>query len=244
MDIKTLFETKQAILESKLKILIDHPVCKGDQCESAWIDFFRSFLPSKYAIDRGFVFDKDGSVSEQIDIIIYDALYAPLIFGTESGEKFITAESVYAVFDSKPMIDKANLEYTNKKVQSVVSLRRTSREIINAGKVLPARDITPILGGILAINSVQKHALEKNLNECPYINLGCAIRELSFLAERNDSGDISNFVVSSPEETVLAFFYIMLDELYKIGTVPAIDIRQYASNTLVSMNHFQDKVEE
>ncbi len=43
MDIKSLFNTKQTILESKLSILLEHPVTKGEHCESAWIDFFRSF---------------------------------------------------------------------------------------------------------------------------------------------------------------------------------------------------------
>ena len=100
MNIKSMFKNKQAILESKLSILLDHPVTKGEHCESAWIDFFRSFLPNKYSVDKGFVFDSQGGVSEQIDIIIYDSLYSPLIFGTDAGEKFITAESVYAVFDS------------------------------------------------------------------------------------------------------------------------------------------------
>ena len=124
MDIKSLFNTKQTILESKLDILLEHPVTKGEHCESAWIDFFRSFLPNKYAVDKGFVFDYKGNVSEQIDIIIYDTLYAPLMFGTDAGEKFITAESVYAVFESKPKIDKETLEYANNKINSVITLER------------------------------------------------------------------------------------------------------------------------
>ena len=137
MDIKSLFSTKQKILESKLSVLLDHPVTKGNHCESAWIDFFRSFLPNKYAVDKGFVFDSEGKISEQIDIIIYDALYAPLIFGTDAGEKYVTAESVYAVFDSKSEINKATLEYTNKKVGSVKALKRSRRGVINAGKYYP-----------------------------------------------------------------------------------------------------------
>ena len=109
MNIISMFKTKQAVLESKLSLLLDHPVAKGEHCEGAWIDFFRSFLPSKYSVDKGFVFDAKEKVSDQIDVIIYDSLYAPLIFGTDAGEKFITAESVYAVFESKPKIDKRNL---------------------------------------------------------------------------------------------------------------------------------------
>jgi hypothetical protein len=65
-----------------------------------------------------------------------------LIFGTDAGEKFITAESVYAVFDSKPIINKMNLEYTNHKIETVTKLHRTSREIINAGQVSKPRGLT------------------------------------------------------------------------------------------------------
>ena len=41
MNIKSLLRSKQTLLESKLDVLINHPVTKGDHCEGAWIDFFR-----------------------------------------------------------------------------------------------------------------------------------------------------------------------------------------------------------
>jgi hypothetical protein len=232
MSIKSLFKTKQAILESKLSILLDHPVTKGDHCESAWIDFFRSFLPNKYAVDKGFVFDANGKISDQIDIIIYDALYTPLIFGTDSGEKFVTAESVYAVFDSKPQIDKETLEYTNEKVKSVTCLARSSRAVVNAGRIMPGRPITKIIGGILAIDSVESTTLIKHLETYVHIDVGCAIKKMAFLAKR---GSVVDVEVSSAEETILSFFYIILDELYKLGTVAGIDIRDYADVTVDSI---------
>ena len=39
-------------------------------------------------------------------------------------------------------------------------------------------------------------------------------------------------VTSDVDETVLAFFYLILDELYKLGTVAGLDIRDYADATL------------
>lgn len=234
MNIKTIFENKQKILESKLSILLEHPVTKGDHCEGAWIDFFRSFLPSKYAINKGFVFDSLGQVSEQIDIIIYDALYAPLIFETEAGEKFVTAESVYAVFDSKPQINKSTLDYTNKKIASVNALYRSSRGVINAGQPCPPRTLTKILGGILAVDSISIDSIKKQVKKYEHIDIGCSIKKHSFLVNRKE-GDIS-LRHASGDETVLAFFYFILDELYKLGTVAGIDIRTYANATL---NHFK-----
>lgn len=229
MDIKSLFSTKQKILESKLSVLLDHPVTKGNHCESAWIDFFRSFLPNKYAVDKGFVFDSEGKISEQIDIIIYDALYAPLIFGTDAGEKYVTAESVYAVFDSKPEINKATLEYTNKKVGSVKALKRSRRGVINAGKYYPPRELTHIIGGILAVNLVEIDTINKHIKLYDNIDIGCAIKFHSFLVDWKNNAKLS---WASGEETILAFFYMILDELYKLGTVAGIDIRTYANATL------------
>ncbi len=236
-SIKTLFKTKQAILESKLEVLLGHPVTKGEQCESAWIDFFRNFLPAKYAIDKGFVFDAEGNISEQIDVIIYDSLYSPLIFGTDAGEKFITAESVYAVFDSKPKINKGNLEYTSKKIETVRKLTRTSREIINAGKKCPARNLTRIVGGILAVDAVKTSSIETYLKNNTSIDVGCAIKETAFIVDRSREGADVQF--STREEAILAFFYIMLESLHNMGTVPCIDIRTYATKTVSSINFVQ-----
>lgn len=235
MDINSLFNTRQSLLEAKLSILIDHPVTKGDHCEGAWIDFFRSFLPNKYAVDKGFVFDSNGSVSEQIDVIIYDSLYTPLIFGTDAGEKFITAESVYAVFDSKPKIDKGTIEYTNHKIETVHNLRRTSRGMVNSGKRVPPRELTNIIGGILAVSSIGFDTLLGHLKSNVYIDVGCAPKSLSFIVQRNNNRDFLN-LQSSEHEVVLSFFFIILDELYKIGTVAAIDIRDYAD---ASLNNFK-----
>lgn len=175
------------------------------------------------------MFDSEGNVSEQIDIIIYDALYAPLIFETDAGEKFVTAESVYAVFESKPDIRKKTLEYTNKKVKSVKVLKRTRRGVINAGNYYPPRELTHIIGGILAIDSVKKETIAEQMKLYDNIDIGCAIKSHSFLVDRKNNIKLS---WASGEETVLAFFYMILDELYKLGTVAGIDIRSYANATL------------
>lgn len=236
MSIGNLFEAKQAILKSKLdNILLEHSTTKGEHCEATWIEFFRSFLPSKYAIGKGFVFDSTGQMSEQIDIIIYDALYAPLIFKTDAGEKYVTAESVYAVFESKPKINKGNLEYANGKVASVRRLKRSSRGMINAGKEVPPRELTPIIGGILAVDAVENDTIEKHLGECFCVDIGCAIKKTSFISSRNVDGVLTGVQFSKPEESILSFFYIVLDSLYRLGTVGGVDIRDYADVTVESI---------
>lgn len=237
MDIKSLLEGKQKILKEKLEIILKHPTTKGNHCEEAWINFFRSFLPSRYSVDKGFVFDCKGNISEQIDIIIYDSQYSPLIFITEAGEKYITAESIYAVFDSKSQINKKTLEYTDKKIESVKKLHRTSRNIINGGIEQGACKPKDILGGILAVDSILPKNIQKNMDEYKNINFGCAIKSIAFLSSRDKKdGSLCEFNYSTGEDIILSFFYFVLNELFKLGTVAAIDIREYANATLDNIN--------
>ena len=76
------------------------------------------------------------------------------------------------------------------------------------------------------------------MNLFKYIDLGCAIKNHSFLVNRDTKISLLH---ASGEETVLAFFYIILDELYKLGTVAGIDIRNYANATLDNFKFKLDK---
>lgn len=177
---------KQELLRSKLASKLNHPTTQGDHWEQSWINFFRDFLPSKYALDKGFVFDSKGHFSEQIDIIIYDALYAPLVYETEGEEKYVTAESVYAILESKSEINKENLEYANEKIKSVTSLYRTSRSVINAGSKQAPRELTHILSGILAVNSIGVESVKEYCIDCNQIDLGCAAQKNDISCEARD----------------------------------------------------------
>lgn len=235
LTIQNLMQSKQEQLESSLSIIIEHGPTKGSHCEEEWIGFFEMFLPSRYAVTKGFIIDAFGGVSDQIDIIIYDALYAPLIFETKSKDKYVSAESVYAVFECKQKISKENIEYANDKIDSVRKLHRGKRGIVFGGKSMKSRELTKIIGGILAADAVGFETLKIHLSKNKNIDLGCAIKEYSFLAQRDIKQNLTGCINSSKEEAILSFFYIILDELYKIGTVAALDIRDYADASLTSL---------
>jgi len=74
-----------------------------------------------------------------------------------------------------------------------------------------------------------------------HIDIGCAITKFSFIVCRNEDSSISKLEHSSQKETILAFFYIILDLLYQCGTVAAIDIRDYADVTLESLKLAREK---
>ena len=100
-----------------------HSVTKGDASENVWLDTLGKYLPGRYRAAKAHVVDSEGEFSEQIDIVIYDRQYSPLIF-RYGGQTIIPAESVYAVFEVKQEINAKHVEYACKKVASVRRLCR------------------------------------------------------------------------------------------------------------------------
>lgn len=229
LTIKDILIRRSKALHLDLNFDLSHPTSQGDQCEGKWIEFLRSFLPNRYAAAKGFVFDSGGSISDQIDVIIYDPHHSPLIFIGENGEHYVTAESVYAVFEVKQKADNGNMTYAQEKISSVRDMHRTSREIISSGQIVEPRNLTRIIGGLLCSDSIKQKSLISAFNEHSELDIVC-IPETATLFHCSDG----SYVESNGDEALHAFFYLLLDELYKLGTVAAIDIREYADIALDS----------
>lgn len=207
-----------------------HPVTKGDLTENQWIQFLKGFLPNRYDVSKGFVFDSEGEISEQIDVIIFDPFHSPLIYDASNGEKYVTAESVYAVFEVKQTANKSYLEYAQEKIDSVKKLRRSSRDMISSGRRTGARTPPKIIGGLLATGSINSQTLKSYMLNYSNIDIVCAA-ESATLHKRK-----SGVICSNKDEAIFSFFYLLLDELFKLGTVGAIDIRDYADSALESFS--------
>lgn len=229
MTISDVLSYKAEELRRSLGLDLPHPTSQGDLGEDAWISFLKSFLPSRYAVSKGFVFDSQGKISDQIDVIIYDRHHSPLILETPNGERYVTAESVYAVFEARPEVNEGNIRYALDKINSVRNLHRTSREMIASGKPVGPRELTHIIGGLLAKDSISEESIREHLETYDGVDIVCAASEMT--AFKRSSGEIE---ISDEREALPAFFYLLLDELHKLGTVAAIDIREYAGLALNS----------
>ena len=103
------------------------------------------------------------------------------------------------------------------------------RGMISAGTSVPARSLTPIIGGLLTTRSESKpETIEKNMFSCPNVDIVCAAEDGTF---HKYKGEVQ---ASNGDEAIFSFFYLLLDELFKLGTVAAIDIRDYADLSLES----------
>jgi len=94
------------------------------------------------------VVDSKGELSEQIDVVMFDRQYSPLIFHIEDQE-IIPAESVYAVFEARQTIKRSPYRICTKKVESVRRLYRTSLPILMPVVPMPPRPCRQFLADCL-----------------------------------------------------------------------------------------------
>lgn len=236
IDLKQFFLEFQEGMTHSLNISrkhIQHPGSKGDATETEWITWLSKYLPKRYQVDKAFVVDCNGDISEQIDIVIYDKQYTPFVFH-HSNVIYVPAESVYAVFEVKQDLDKNNLLYACDKIASVRKLKRTSAKIFHAGgEIAKPKPPFQIIGGILTSASTWSPALGdafesiiKDLDDDHFIDMGCSLQDGAFLIKKCD-GSIT-ISRSTQDENLLFFFLNLFMELQKKGTVPAMDVLEYA----------------
>lgn len=219
----------QAQLELSRKSITQSGVL-GEVNENRFIDVLRRYLPRRYAVDTGIVLDSLGKTSDQIDVIVYDNQYTPTLLDQES-HRFVPAEAVYAIFEVKPAIDKAYLEYAADKAASVRKLKRTSIPIVHAGGTFPKKPLFDILGGIVATEITWKQGFESKafkraisgLQGRRFLDAGLAVSGGCF-----DHYD-GNIHTGPLGNGLTYFLFRFLQKLQTVGTVPAVDWSAYGS---------------
>jgi hypothetical protein len=241
-DLTGAFFARQEKLRADLGIgdIATHPGTKGDDTELNWLHMLEEFLPRRYGASQAFVVDSHGSQSEQIDVVIHDRHFSPLLF--EVGNAcFLPAESVYAAFEVRQGLDKGNVEYAADKVETVRSLHRTTAPVPHAGGMYDP--ITPrrIIGGVLTRRSGWSPPFGSPFEECVKsldvkdaegyrwgIDLGCAVEHGGFSVTRdNDTGAIVEIDHSEANVALIYFVMQLLRQLQAVGSAPAIDYTAY-----------------
>ena len=240
VDLRELLMRKQSILAATLQAsgAFAHPVAKGDVPEVSWHAVLdgrgdeSGFLPARYAVTKAFVVDADGQTSEQIDLVIHDAHFCPLLFEL-GGNRYIPAESVYAVFEIKPELTREYVLYAAGKAASVRRLRRTSVEIVHAGGTHKPREPFSIVAGIVATRSGWSPPFGEALitalqdaDESGRLNLGATAQQGAF--EVTYHGDTPELTVSDADAGLMFFLTRLYTRLQQLGTVTAIDLAEYA----------------
>lgn len=228
---RSAFVDVQAELALKVKRAnqsIEHAGTKGAVNEDHWIDILRAYLPNRYEVATGFIIDSQGGRSEQIDIVIFDRHFTPTLLDQQK-HRYIPAEAVYGVLESKPHFDKDYFEYAGQKAASVRKLHRTSVAISHAGGTFAPKTPFPIISGIVAAKSSWVDGLgdsfKRNLptDTMEHLDCGCALEAGAF-----DTFDEQLKIVPA-DGALIYFLFRLLSKLQSLGTVPAIDWAAYAA---------------
>jgi hypothetical protein len=217
-----------------LKDVLQHKGGRGSVGEGEWRDAMADFLPSRYCVSGNTeVIDYNGKTTEQQDIVIYDRHFCPLFF-EEGGITKVPAESVFAVFEVKPSLDKGVIDYAMEKAASVRRLERTNVEITDRGERKPPREPFEIIAGVLALDSDWSppfgESFEKafEYDDPDYrLQLGCALRHGAFEVIHDDKSGTRS--IEGASEGALMFLLMRLfAKLQVIGSPMAIDLRAYS----------------
>jgi len=149
-----------------------HTVSKGQRRENAFRDLLRRYLPTRCSLGAGEVAEPSGTMSRQVDVLVYDGLdQEPLV--DDPGSLVLAAESVYAAIEIKPLLDGSHLDRGADIVRSVKVLPRTAldRAVVRDGKQAPQANPPPFgailnpppFGAILACHSTDPDQLALRL---------------------------------------------------------------------------------
>lgn len=206
-----------------------HPGTKGDASESVWLNLLQTYLPTRYRATKAHAVDSNGLCSHQLDVVIFDRQYSPLIFEYE-GQTIIPAESIYAVFEAKQTVNTAFISYAQDKIASVRRLHRTSIPIPHAGGTYPAKSPGHIIGGLLTLESDWNPPCGDSLSEAlaggpsaGRLDLGCIAAHGTFRLENTDF-----YTIINKGKPATAFLLELIARLQDIATVPMMDVRAYA----------------
>ncbi len=225
----------QARLEGGLRgnrAAVTHPGARGEASEEDWLRVLNDHLPRRYQADRAFVIDSHGECSEQIDVVIYDRQYSPFLYN-QANQRYIPAESVYAVLEVKQDLSREHVLYAGEKAASVRRLHRTSAPIPYADGAYKPRPLPRIVAGVLTYQSSWTppfgdpfgNALAE-LGADEQLDVGCALLHGAFEACYPNGGQVELTVVEG-RRSLVQFLMRLLKQLQALATAPAIDYEAY-----------------
>jgi len=236
------FSSEQECLLAKLSSSrrIAHSGDRGEVNEQYFIDFLRAYLPNRYTVEKAIVIDSTGAVSQSIDIVVFDRQYTPTLLDSDK-HRYVPAEAVYAVFECKPSINKAYVEYAGDKAASVRKLTRTSATFeTTEGK--RAREPFTIIGGLLAIDVDWSDKLGECFQNCCNALTGDEKLDCVFAVNGHCSDTYDGAYNTYDGTNALAYFaFRLLSKLQGLGTAPAADWTAYAKRLTQPVANEEDK---
>lgn len=158
MDLTDFFERVEETLLARYRqtSLVHHAGDRGENREEILRDFLNQHLPKKYGVLKGEVITSVGGHSHSADVIVYDALNAPVLYSGRTA--VVPIESVYGIIEVKSSLSKAELLDTTPKIEAFKRLAPRELSVIRTREYVtvhrPSRPFGIVLGYQLADNSL------------------------------------------------------------------------------------------
>lgn len=236
------FKTKEEVLKLKFKTRCNHNPSDGKHREYL-IQTLLEFIPDKFSVCNGFVFDSHNNMSKEIDLIIYDSLYVPKFF--RSVYSLIPIESIVAIIQVKTTLTKSEFRKAIDNVNSIDCLipekggtiltvdRGPVHEkrilaplkVVVAGKSKTRIDHTPNFSDIDIIYTLEdgdKDELKiKTIDSSKLVS-----NELSYLDLMNNRKAITNYTTYKTDK-MKKFAFTLLQLLIGINNTLIINYKKY-----------------
>lgn len=180
MKLLDVIRTNSDILNAKLECskLYEHNGLKGTCREEDLISVIRDCLPECYGMKSGQIFSQDDKISNQIDVVIYDAVFSNY-FKRDSSSSLFPCESVYGSIEVKSFLDKKTFSQAIENIKSVRKLKRENSAFLD---IIPIRSLNfnkdsfkydeskmnEYFNIIFAYDSVNEKTIKKYIKELDY----------------------------------------------------------------------------
>lgn len=115
-----------------------HSASKGTIREFIIKEIIRPFLPYCYGISSGECFDKNGKMSKQLDLIVYDQIFSFTVPYVDNYIQF-PCESIYGNIEIKSYLNKE--EFSNA-IENIASIKNLDRDDSTSWTVTPISKIS------------------------------------------------------------------------------------------------------
>lgn len=253
-SLSKIFDGLSAKLQSEFDFLssqFSHRPSRGFAREYVLKELLRQYLPQKLAIGSGIVISTDGSVSKQLDIVIYDATNTPIMYGAGDLQIF-PVECVYAVIEVKSFLNSGELSKSIENVRSVKSMRKIAY-VPQQGPIISTTnlygeelDYFPVLGFVFAYDSIKsiKILKDKLVEKDDLRDLKNNLDSICILNKAVITNyDISDSKTSSTKEPntarvfiktqkSLLYFYLQLTHALPQASMRPVQMTKYAQQVL------------
>ena len=164
LDFPTFLEAAGKEFQARIEraAFYQHPTGIGDAREDVVREYLQEVLTPRFAVDRGRIFDSEGHLSREFDVIISEAHdVAPVM--SLAGRRIVPVEAVYGVLEVKSVLGGDGYDSFIKAVTDLDEMRRYYRalqpfpwitsDLLKAGISVQDQTAGRIWSGIIAFDA-------------------------------------------------------------------------------------------